>query len=182
MAALPQLVTVAEFRELPEGGNFAYELHHGEVVAVTRPKAGHWKLQARLRRLLESKLRDFGEVAVEMPYRPLAEFEFRAADVGVLSWARCDALDPDSDLFGAPELVIEVKSPSSTRIQLRKLVTLCLANGAIECWIVDTKKRSVTVMRRDGSPTVYASGDRIPLTAFGSDSLAVDEIFATSPA
>jgi Uma2 family endonuclease len=182
MAALPQLVTVAEFRELPEGGNFAYELHYGEVVAVTRPKARHSNVQERLHGLLKPKLRDFGYTFVEMPYRPLAEFDLRAADVAVASRARWDAVDPDEYLKGAPELVIEVKSPSNTPKQLQELVTLCLANGAIECWIVDSAEKSVTVMRRDGSPTVYASGDRIPLTAFGADDLAVDEIFATSPA
>lgn len=178
MAALPQLVTVAEFRDLPEGGNFTYELHHGEVVAVTRPKARHWELQLRLSRLLLPKLMSFGEIGTELPYRPLAEFDLRAADVGVVSWARWGEIDPDDNLFGAPELVIEVKSPSNTRRQLRDLVTLCLAQGAIECWIVDAKKQSVTVIQRDGSPTVYGSGDKIPLTAFGADSLAVDEIFA----
>ena len=35
MAALPSLITVEEFREMPDSGEYAYELHHGEVVAVT---------------------------------------------------------------------------------------------------------------------------------------------------
>ena len=47
MAALPNLITVAQFRELPEGGECTYELHHGEVVAVTRPRARHSELQHR---------------------------------------------------------------------------------------------------------------------------------------
>ncbi len=47
MAAFPGLITVEQFRQMPEGGEFAYELHHGEIVAVTRPKAGHSKLQLR---------------------------------------------------------------------------------------------------------------------------------------
>jgi len=36
MGALPSLITVAQFRELPEGGEVTYELHAGEVVAVVR--------------------------------------------------------------------------------------------------------------------------------------------------
>jgi Uma2 family endonuclease len=178
MAALPHLITVAEFRELPEGGEFTYELHRGEVVAVTKPKARHWKLQRRLSRLLEPRLRDFGEVTIELPYRAQAEFEFRAADVGAVSWARWNAVDPDGDLFGAPELVIEVKSPSNTRKQLQDLVSLCLANGALECWIVEPLLKSVVVIQRDGSKVTYGPGQNVPLGAFGSDSLSVDEIFA----
>jgi len=121
MAALPHLISVEQFRQLPEG-ELLYELHHGEVVALTRPRARHWKLQLRLSRLLEPRLKDFGEVATEVPYRPLAEFELRAADVAAISRARWDAIDPDDNLHGAPELAIEVKSPSNTERQLRELV------------------------------------------------------------
>jgi Uma2 family endonuclease len=177
MAALPDLMTVEQFRQLPEGGEFAYELHHGEVVTVTRPKARHWKLQKRLYGLLESRLKAFGEVAIEMPYRPVAEFDLRAADVAVVSRERWDAIDPDDDLRGAPELVIEVLSPSNTPRQLRELAALCLANGTVECWIVDSARKSVTVIAREGGSMVYSSGS-VPLARFGGGDLPVDEIFA----
>ena len=38
MAALPDLITVEQFRQMPDDGR-TYELHHGEVVAATRPGA-----------------------------------------------------------------------------------------------------------------------------------------------
>lgn len=178
MAALPDFITVEQFRQLPESGEYAYELHYGEVVAVTRPRARHWNLQLRLSLLLETKLKAFGEVGMEMPYRPVAEFDLRVADVAAVSWERSDAIDPDDNLRGAPELVIEVKSPSDTARQLRELVALCLANGAIECWIVDTEQRSVTVIARDGGSVAYSSGGSVPLVRFGGGDLPVDEIFA----
>jgi Uma2 family endonuclease len=177
MAALPSLLTVAQFRELPEGGDFEYELHHGEVVALTRPKARHSKLQLHLQELLKPKLSAFGIVAVEWPYRPLAEFELRVADVAVIAHARWDAIDLDDNLYGAPDLVIEVKSPSNSRKQLQALVALCLANGAVECWILDAVNPRVTVARRDGSVTEYRPGQAIPLEAFGADELPVSSIF-----
>jgi Uma2 family endonuclease len=85
MAALPDPITVEQFRQLPRGGEFAYELHDGKVLAVTRPKPRHWKLQSRIRRLLEPKLKAFGEVEIELPFRPVAEFNLRAADVAAIS-------------------------------------------------------------------------------------------------
>jgi len=178
MAALPHLITVDEFRQLPKGGEHAYELHHGEVVAVTRPRSRHVELQHRLLMLLGPKLRDFGAVRSEYPYRPFEEFDLRAADVAAISHQRFRDIDPDDNLHGAPELVIEVKSPSNTPAQLREMVSLCLNRGALQCWILDQGKKSVSVMHRDGSVIVYRAGESIPLTAFGSDSLAVDEIFA----
>ena len=178
MAALPNLITVDEFRQLPKGGEYTYELHHGEVVGVTRPKARHSELQHRFLMLLGPKLQDFGAVRIEFAYRPINEFDLRAADVAAISWQRFKQIDPDDNLRGAPDLVIEIKSPSNTQTQLKELVALCLNRGAVQCWIVDPVKKTVTVMHHDGTALVYVSGAAIPLTAFGSDSLAVDEIFA----
>jgi Uma2 family endonuclease len=176
MAALPQLMSVEQFRQLPEG-EYQYELHHGEVVAMTRPKHRHINLQLRLSRLLELKLKSFGEVATEVPYRPLPEFELRVADVAAISQARWDAIDPDDNLRGTPELVIEVRSPSNTERQLRELVSTCVNKDTLEFWIVDSDRKSVTVFRPDGIPAVYAAGDSLSLAAFGGGELAVDRIF-----
>jgi Uma2 family endonuclease len=177
MAALPDLITVEQYRQLPKGGEFVYELHDGEVVEVTRPSEGHWDLQVHLVDLLRTKLASFGKVGMEFPYRAIPEFDLRAAEVAVVSWPRKRATNRGDNLRGAPELVIEVISPSNTKRKLRELVSLCLNNGAIECWLVDPNKESVTVMRTDGSSALYERGAEVPLTAFGSDSLPVTSIF-----
>jgi Uma2 family endonuclease len=177
MAALPDLITVAQFRELPENDAYIYELHHGEVVAVTRPRYRHNTRQHRLRDLLVPKLRDF-EVRVELSFRAVAEFDLRAADVGAVSRKRAEQIGEDDDLFGAPELVIEVKSPSNTKKELRERASLCLNRGALEFWVVDDKHRTITVLNREGISITYRPGESIPLTAFGSDSISVDDIFA----
>ena len=139
MAALPQLMSVEQFRQLPEG-EYQYELHHGEVVAMTRPKAWHSELQHRLLMLLGPRLATFGQVRIEYAYRPLPEFELRAADVAAISRPRWEAMDLDDNLRGSPDLVIEVKSPSNSGRQLPELASFCLNNGALEFWIIDAKK------------------------------------------
>jgi Uma2 family endonuclease len=176
MAALSQLISVEQFRQLPEG-EYQYELHHGEVVSMTRPKARHLELQYRLLVLLVPRLSEFGAVRIEYPFRPLPEFELRAADVAAISRARWEAVDLDDNLHGAPELVIEVKSPSNTQRRLRELASTCLNNGAVEFWIVDIERKSVTVVRGDGAPMVFAAGASLSLAAFGGGELPVDEIF-----
>ena len=178
MAALPDLITVAQFRELPEGGEFTYELHHGVVVAVTRPKARHWALQRRLAELLGSKLREFGIVGMEFPFRPVEEFDLRAADVAAISRNRWKEIDPDDNLRGAPELVIEVKSPSNRKGQIQEFAGLCLGTGTIEFWVVDPDRKSVSVVRTEGAARLYNAGSLIPLDSFGGGELAVDEIFS----
>jgi Uma2 family endonuclease len=177
MAALPNLITVEQFHELPDNGNYCYELHHGEVVAMTRPKPGHWQLQRHLEHLLQPKLADFGEVAVEVPFCAVAEFDLRVADVAAISRERWQEIQPEIDLQGAPELVIEVLSPSNTRAKLQDTVSLCLANGTVEFWILNRQRKSVTVVRKDGTTTLYEGDTAVPLTAFGSDSLRLADIF-----
>jgi len=117
---------------------------------------------------------------MELAYRPVAEFDPRAADVAVVSWPRWQGIDPEDNLHGAPELVIEIKSPTNTNRELRELASLCLANGGLEFWIADIAQRSFTVIRRDGSTTLYQSGQSIPLTLVGAEAIAVDELFAVS--
>jgi Uma2 family endonuclease len=175
MAALPDLITVAQFREMPEDEAYVCELLNCEVYAAARPKCWHLNRQHRLRDLLVPKLKGF-EVLVELVFRAVPDFDIRAADIGAVSRARW-ALKGEGDLFGAPELVIEVKSPSNTKKELQERASVCLNHGAVQFWILDEEQRTVAVLQKDGSRVVYGVGDRVPLPAFGSDSLSVDEIF-----
>jgi len=176
MAALPDLITVEQFDKIPDDGQ-RYELHYGEVVPRGCPKQKYYNLQERLVDLLETRLARSWEVGFEFPYRALKEFEFRCADVAVVSEARWAATDPEDNLHGAPELVIEVKSPSITKGELVELASLCLANGSLQFWIVDLDRGSVTVIHGNGKTSVFGAGQSIPLTAFGGETLPVDEIF-----
>jgi Uma2 family endonuclease len=100
-----------------------------------------------------------------------------AADVVAISRERWAAIDLDDNLRGAPELVIEVKSPSNRTGKLQESAALCLANGAIQVWVVDPEKKSVSVVRSEGAVVVHQAGSAIPRDAFAGAELAVDEIF-----
>lgn len=176
MAALPALMTVEQFRNMPDDGR-AYELHYADVVTVPLPNFGVYNLQCHIAQLLGTKLAGFGQAGIEFPYRTLSEFDLRAADLSVVRQERWQEMDDEDNLHGAPDLVIEVKSPSQTRGQLQELATLCLNTGAQEFWIVDPAKRTVTVIRRDRLPKLYAPGDNIPLDAFGAEPLDTASVF-----
>jgi Uma2 family endonuclease len=171
-------MTVEQFRELPpDDGPWLHELHYGEVVASERPKAKHYKLQVRLARLLEAQAGSLGAVGIEMPFRAVPQFDLRAAGVAFVSRERWDSIDPEDNLYGAPDLVVEVKSPSNTWAELRERASLCLANGCQDFWIVDQKARTVTAISRDGKAVRYTEADSIPLPLFGGDGLRVADVF-----
>ena len=176
-AVEPLLMTVQQYRELPPREDVLQELHWGQVVFLTFPKKTHTKLQSRLQDLLRPHAEAKGLVAGEFPFRAVPEYDLRAADVAFVSQQRWDATDEEDNLHGAPELVIEVLSPSNTAAEMREKAALCLANGAEEFWVVDPKKKNVRVMRREGDTLLYEIGARIPLALFGGE-LSVADIFA----
>ncbi len=62
-AAEPFLMTVEQYRLIPDREDVIQELHWGHVTTVTRPKARHVKVQSRLARLLRPKAEHLGYVA-----------------------------------------------------------------------------------------------------------------------
>ena len=71
-------------------------------------------------------------MSIEVPFRLLPEYELRTADVAVVSVVRLNQADPEDNLPGAPELVIEVLSPSNTAAEIIEKQGLCLENGCLE--------------------------------------------------
>lgn len=171
-----RLMTIEEFRQLPETGPFYYELRNGELVPVTRPKLKHHKIQRRLRRLLEGPAGETGVVEIEVAFRALPEHELRVADVAFVSKERWQQGDDNDNLRGAPELVIEVLSPSNTATEIIDKEKLCLDNGCLEFWVVDPVRRLVKISTPDGLTKTYQEGHEIPLGLFPG-SLAVKSVF-----
>jgi Uma2 family endonuclease len=170
-------MTVEQFWELPDTQPFYHELHHGELVRVNRPKLKHILIQSRLLDLLKQAIPNMF-VAVEFLFRALPEYEFRGADVAVVSQERIKQADPEDALQGAPELVVDVLSPSNTGSEINDREKLCLENGSREFWVVDPDLRLVKVSRPDGITTTFRAGQEISLAAFQANPIQVDEIFS----
>lgn len=159
MSTAAGLITVEELRKLDDPPGAYLELHHGEMVQVTRPRLKHIRLQRILQQVLEGVTKSFGEVVVELPFRTHPEHDLRVADVALVSWDRWNSLD--EDLFGAPELVIEVESPSNSARELKEKAQLCFASGCLEFWTVYPDLGLVEVSTPDGKSVQYRQGDMI---------------------
>ena len=130
-AANPLLMTVEEYRQLPDKPDVIQELHWGHVLTLSRPKPLHIKLQSRITRLLCPIAEHLGYVESELPFRALPDYDLRAADVAFVTRERWDAVSEDH-LAGSPELVIEISSPSNIRAEIPAMAALCLATGTGE--------------------------------------------------
>lgn len=172
-----KLMTFAEFEQLPnppEG--VRQELRHGEVIELARPKLNHSRVQWQLRHLLERAAGDAGIVTTEIGFRPTLENEYWIADVALVSKASWNS--GEDYLFGAPQIVVEVLSPSNTATEMLDKRNVCLENGSRQFWVVDTDHRQGEVSTPDGHTITYKPGQEIPL--FFGGSLAVDSIFTAA--
>lgn len=149
MAVGTALVMVEEFLRLqpPVAGH--YELHHGEIVHKTAPKWGHQRIQDRLAALLQSRVGDRAYVTKEMSFRPAPQYEVWEADVGLVLTERANQVGDDEYLMGAPDLTVEVLSPSNTVDEIADKMSICMANGYVSFWVVDAKRKRVSVTEGD---------------------------------
>jgi len=175
MAVEATLVTVEEFLRLqpPKAGH--YELHHGEIILVTAPKWGHQRIQDRLAALLRSIAGERAYVTKEMSFRPAPEYEVWEADVGLTLAERANEVADDEYLMGAPDLAAEVLSPSNTVDEITEKMSICTANGCVSFWIVDPRRKRVSVTEADVTKH-YGVSASIPCSLLGAD-VRVEEIF-----
>jgi Uma2 family endonuclease len=171
-------MTFAEFEKLPDPASGRYELRHGEPVIVPPAKFGHMKVQQVLRDLLDQAAVGAGRACTEFSFRPVPEHEYRIADVGYCSKERWNAADPDGYFAGAPDLAIEILSPSNTMKEMLDKRKLCLENGSLEFWVVDIEHRQIEVSTPDGRTIAFKSGQTIPLFFAAGAYLDVAEVFA----
>jgi Uma2 family endonuclease len=173
-----RLMTFAEFEQLPDPRDGRYELRHGELVKAPPPKGDHFLIQQKLRDLLDRAAAGQGRAYTEAAFRALPDGEYRVADVAYAPEEHWTRLWGESYFTGAPDLVIEVLSPSNTAAEMLDRRILCLENGAREFWLVDAGHRHVEVSTPDGHTITYKAGQEIPL--FFGGRVAIDAIFSTT--
>jgi len=105
--------TYADYQQLPEGA--PYELIHGHLVTSPSPTVEHQRLVLELCCLLDEHLQgqDEGEVVPGPLDVHLTEDTVVQPDVLYVSPDRADRIG-EQEIEGAPDLVMEVVSPSTS--------------------------------------------------------------------
>ena len=156
--------SLSDYAALDESENeYLTELVDGVVVREPRPGRPHGRLQARLAYHLESWAGGHGaEVTVESGYVLSEEpATVRGPDVAVVLDPGAAVEQPPGWLRGAPDVAVEVLSPSDTATAIHIKTSDYLAAGARLVWIVDPVLRTVTIHRPDGSARVLGEDDTL---------------------
>lgn len=182
MATAQMLVglTAEEYARLDIPGR--HELVRGMVIEMSFPKPRHALAESRIMFRLMQYAESSGAGYV-LPTGYVVERgpdTVRGPDVAFID-ARRLAAPGDLDRFveGAPDLAVEILSPTNRAGEIARKVSEYLAAGPRLVWVVDTNRRTVTVHAPGTSPSRLAAGDVVG----GADvlpgfSMPVADIFA----
>jgi len=137
-ANLPtELLTVADYRAIPDGSR--YQLLEGELYAMSpSPKYTHqlivWNLVGLFSRYLERH--PVGRAFVGPFDVFLSENDVVQPDIFFVAKDGLSAVQEDG-VHGAPDLVIEILSPSTAQLDKKQKRLIYAKAGVKELWLVD---------------------------------------------
>jgi Uma2 family endonuclease len=165
MSTRTQLVTAEELLRMPDDG-FRYELVCGELRKM--PPAGH--VHGRLAATLTASLVRY-VTANQLGAVYAAETGFilrrnpdtvRAPDVAFIRQQRVQEVGDVAGYWpGAPDLAIEVVSPSDSYAEVEEKVFEWLEAGTLMVLVVNPRRRSVTVYRSLADIIVLTQNDAL---------------------
>lgn len=137
--------TVGDYMSMPEGTR--YQLLDGEMILAPSPTLKHQSLLANLHRLVYSFVAeaDLGRVW----FAPLdvihSEHDVAQPYLMFVSNERAEIVT-QANVQGAPDLVVEILSPSTVGYDQGYKRALYARHGVSECWLVDPDAETVEVL------------------------------------
>lgn len=165
--ARPQVrYTYEDYRQLPDDGK-RYEVHDGELVVSPSPTRRHQQLSKRMQFQLY-KYVEVDHQLGEVYYAPLdvilADDNVLVPDLIFVSRARQESFSRRG-LEGAPDLVVEILSPSTRARDQGQKRRIYARFGVRELWLVDPERDAIDLHELvDGELTLvatYGAGDAL---------------------
>jgi Uma2 family endonuclease len=191
IARPPQRVRLLTYEAyIAEGEVLArYDIIDGERLFMTNPTRWHQDVQSNLADILKAYGRRTGRgrmylapCDILISRQPLRTRQpdvlFISNEQLALNGSKYEA----APLTAAPELVVEIVSPSNSPRNLEAAIADYRSVGVKECWLVDLVERTVEVLQLSEnsaeSAGTFAVGDEFTSVAFTNLSVCVAEIFA----
>ncbi len=130
-------LTVADYRAMSEGPPY-YQLIEGELIMSPSPKSYHQQIVLNLALLLRphASRHRLGKVCIAPLDVYLSDDTVVQPDVFFVARERLAGLQEDG-MHGAPDLVVEVLSPSNALLDAKRKRPIYARQGVKELWLVD---------------------------------------------
>lgn len=148
--ATSRKLTYDDYARLPDDGK-RYQVLEGELDVTPAPTPKHQVVAFKLARLLADALEDkgLGQVYVSPIDVLLGPHDIAQPDIVFISKARLDIVK-EKNIQGAPDLVVEILSPSTSRTDRIRKSRVYASNGVPSYWIVDPIEESIQLLRLAG--------------------------------
>ncbi|MDX1980550.1 MAG: Uma2 family endonuclease [Bryobacteraceae bacterium] len=159
--AVETLVSLDDFLELPDAPGITRELLHGRLIEMPAPALLHAAIQAGIAWILRSITeRSFSHFIVATHSGFLLNDEsVQAPDVFLLDRERQRTMETyRGALRGAPDLAVEIISPSESAADVDEKVELYLQAGARTVWLVWPNTQHVLIHHAGGEVRKAAIG------------------------
>jgi len=139
-----KIYTYEDYARLPDGS--PYQLIGGKLIMVPSPSPQHQRISTRLvtklaNFVMEKQLGEVFHAPIDVFFE---ETETYQPDIIFISKERLDIIEKER-IKGAPDLVMEILSPSTAYYDLRKKFKIYEKHGVKEYWIVDLEAESITI-------------------------------------
>jgi len=154
-------VTYADLERWPDDGK-QYELYDGEVRVVPSPSNLHQFVLTNLLEILLEYRKTHGGFVVPAPLDVVfQEDTVVQPDITFLTAQTARLLDMVKPIRFAPDLVVEILSPSTSKWDRIKKYDVYARHGVAEYWIVDPGNETVEIFAlRDGTYELASPGQQ----------------------
>lgn len=153
----PALMTADELLQIPDKH---VELVRGVLVVREPPGLRHGRIALELGRRLADHVQAnrLGRVYVESGFKLASDPDtVRGPDIAFLSQNRLPDPEPVGYPALAPDLVVEVLSPSDRPGDVLGKVADWLSAGSRLVWVIDPERRVARIYRADGTEDIVAA-------------------------
>ena len=164
MTTKPKLITADELLAMPRVDGKKYELIRGVLVEKVTTGDPHALVVAIITTVLSlfAGPRNYGGVRAGEPgyLLEIGPDTVRAPDV---AWIAPGRIPEGTTGYPnlAPDLAVEVKSPSNSRPEMRRKAEMWISFGARQVWVADPDTTTITVYRPDAEPIELGEDDTI---------------------
>ena len=176
--------TYQDYQHTPDDQR--YELLDGKLIMVPAPNLGHQQISISLGAWLYTfvQKQDLGKVFHAPCDVVLSNTDVVQPDLLFVSHERAHLLLGGANVLGAPDLVIEILSPSTAGQDRMLKRALYAKHGVQEYWLVDPDARTVTVLRLDGGAfevvALYGEGQTMTSPTLAGFTADLNEIFGVA--
>jgi Uma2 family endonuclease len=160
-------ITRSDYDGMPEGPPY-FQVIEGELVMSPSPKTFHQSITGNILYLLDQFLAKhlLGEVFVGPLDVFLSDVNIYQPDIIFISNGR-KSIVSDQGIEGAPDLVVEILSPSTARYDKGPKRKVYARTGVKELWLIDPEIKTIQVyfLERDSENPSATHGDNAVFTS-----------------